>query len=357
MPPLALCLVWCTSHADAGWLHPPAHWQCRSRSMHRVADPGRDRLGVPDVQRQARPAQPGAELLSGAGTTPARPGPDSRSTALPMTACSSAAQAASRAPSRRRASSSTHSRTRSSRASTFTSPVTIGAIAASQAIAPAASPSSQAPSLAAGLGRGRAVRGPPLPDLRGPLLLQRRVAVQQQQVGQRDVHPDLHRLPGPLRQQVRGDQPPHRLGRARRGTAGPVVRSSSSSAGAPARPAPAPTTSAHSGVRSPCTTPGAAERGRQLQRRGPAKSRSGSSSGRSTRARSYICAASAASSSSAQPAPPRPRAAARRTRPGTSPAACPVHRQISRPDRLGDLPGRQRRQHLRMRATRLAQAA
>ena len=27
-----------------------------------VADPGRDRLGEPDVQRQARPAQPGAEL-------------------------------------------------------------------------------------------------------------------------------------------------------------------------------------------------------------------------------------------------------------------------------------------------------
>ena len=73
------------------------------------------------------------------------PGPDSRSTALPMTACSSAAQAASRAQSRR-ASSSTHSRTRSSRASTLRSPVTMGAMAASQAIASAASPSSQAPS-------------------------------------------------------------------------------------------------------------------------------------------------------------------------------------------------------------------
>src|SRR5258705_4568210 len=30
--------------------------------QHRVADPGRDRLGVPDVQRQARPAEAGAEL-------------------------------------------------------------------------------------------------------------------------------------------------------------------------------------------------------------------------------------------------------------------------------------------------------
>jgi hypothetical protein len=30
---------------------------------HRVADPGRDTLAEPDVQRQARPGQPGAELL------------------------------------------------------------------------------------------------------------------------------------------------------------------------------------------------------------------------------------------------------------------------------------------------------
>ena len=42
---------------------------------HRVADPGRDGLGVPDVQRQARPAQPRPELLAAqeAGQ-PARPG-------------------------------------------------------------------------------------------------------------------------------------------------------------------------------------------------------------------------------------------------------------------------------------------
>src|SRR5689334_9045308 len=30
--------------------------------QYRVADPRRDRLGIPDVQRQARPAQPRAEL-------------------------------------------------------------------------------------------------------------------------------------------------------------------------------------------------------------------------------------------------------------------------------------------------------
>ena len=74
------------------------------------------------------------------------PGPDRRSTALPITACSIAAQAASRPPSRRCASSSTQSRTRSSSASTLMSPVTMGAIAASQAMASAASPSSHAPS-------------------------------------------------------------------------------------------------------------------------------------------------------------------------------------------------------------------
>ena len=64
----------------------------------------------------------------------------------------------------------------------------------------------------AGLGRLRAAGGPPGPDPLRPLLLQRRVAVEQQQVGQGDVHPGFDRLPGPLRHQVRRGQPPHRLG-------------------------------------------------------------------------------------------------------------------------------------------------
>ncbi len=52
----------------------------------------------------------------------------------------------------------------------------------------------------------------PLPaDPRGPLLLQRGVHVQLEQVRQGDVGPDLDRLPGPLRQQARRDQPPHRV--------------------------------------------------------------------------------------------------------------------------------------------------
>ena len=33
LPPLALCLTWCTWQAEAGWLHFPAHWQCLSRRV------------------------------------------------------------------------------------------------------------------------------------------------------------------------------------------------------------------------------------------------------------------------------------------------------------------------------------
>ncbi len=55
------------------------------------------------------------------------------------------------------------------------------------------------------------MRGPLRADLRGPLLLQGRAAVQPEQVRQGDVRPDLDRLPGPLRQQARRDQAAHRL--------------------------------------------------------------------------------------------------------------------------------------------------
>ena len=55
------------------------------------------------------------------------------------------------------------------------------------------------------------MRGPPGPDLGGPLFLQGGAAVQPEQVRQRDVRPDLDRLPGPLRHQVRGDQAAHAL--------------------------------------------------------------------------------------------------------------------------------------------------
>jgi hypothetical protein len=59
--------------------------------QHRVADPRRDRLVVPDVQRQARPAQPRAQLPAAQEAGQAA-WPDRRSTALPITACSSVAK-------------------------------------------------------------------------------------------------------------------------------------------------------------------------------------------------------------------------------------------------------------------------
>jgi hypothetical protein len=41
------------------------------------------------------------------------------------------------------------------------------------------------------------------------LIQQRRISVQHEQVRQRDVGPHFRGLPGPLGQQVSGDQPPH----------------------------------------------------------------------------------------------------------------------------------------------------
>src|SRR5690348_15677956 len=38
-PPSALCVVWWTWQAPAGWVQPPAHWQCRSRSSTAVRIP------------------------------------------------------------------------------------------------------------------------------------------------------------------------------------------------------------------------------------------------------------------------------------------------------------------------------
>ena len=154
VPPWALCFVWWTWQAPAGWVQPPAHWQCRSRSSTALRIPaGIDsaypmssgRLGpprrTPSCRRRRNEASP--------------PGPDSRSTALPMTACSTAAHARWCRERRVRAVAALAELveldaepTRSSRASMLMSPVTMGAMAASQAMAAAASPSSQAPSFA-----------------------------------------------------------------------------------------------------------------------------------------------------------------------------------------------------------------
>jgi hypothetical protein len=65
--------------------------------------------------------------------------------------------------------------------------------------------------VAAGLGGGGAAGGPPDGHLADPLVLQDRPVIQGPQLGQGDVAPQLHRLPGPLRQQAAGDQAAHAL--------------------------------------------------------------------------------------------------------------------------------------------------
>ena len=75
----------------------------------------------------------------------------------------------------------------------------------------AASPSSHAPPSLPPAEASRPVRRPLAADPAGPLLQQRRTALQHHQVRQRDMRPDLDRLPGPLGQQVRRHEPPHGL--------------------------------------------------------------------------------------------------------------------------------------------------
>ena len=327
-PPSALCFVWCTSHADAGWLHPPAHRHLRSRRITALRIPAgivsaypmsSGRLGppsrAPSCRRRRNDASP--------------PGPARRSTALPMTACSSAAQAASRALSRCRASSSTHSRTRSCQRVHVD---VAGHDRGHRRVAgdgPGGVAVQPGPAVAAGLGRERPAGGPPLPDLRGPLVLQRRVGVEQQQVGQRDVHPRLHRLPGPLRQQPGRQQPLHRLGQrvVVPLLPGPVIVF-------PGLGAQRVQHLAHHrralGGQVAVQDPGPAERGRQLDAavlevRGPGPGRAARTGPARTAARP------------SRPAPPAPaRAAAASSRNSRrssrwSSGSLSVHRQISRP--------------------------
>ena len=157
-------------------------------------------------------------------------------------------------PARRCRSSSTHSRTRSSSAATLTSPVTSGAIAASHATASAASPSSQAP--------------PSLPvsdaNARRAAHRARTCAVhcsckaESPSSSSRSASEICtHALTGcPARS---GSSP---LATSRRIASASAswyrcsrVRSSSFPAGAPSASSTRPTTSAHSGVRSPWITP------------------------------------------------------------------------------------------------------
>ena len=62
LPPFFLCLTWCTWHAAGGLVALAGPLAVLVPQDDRVADRGRDGLAEADVQRQARPAQPGAEL-------------------------------------------------------------------------------------------------------------------------------------------------------------------------------------------------------------------------------------------------------------------------------------------------------
>ena len=329
---------------------------------HRVTDPGRDRLGIPDIQRQARPAQPHAEL------------PAAQEARQPARARQQVHRLADdrllqRRPGRRGVRSRRGARSLSGRVPASAAvPVQFHAqpdqvlqrghvhvpgdqrghrrVARDRLGGVAVEPGA---ALAAGLGRERPPRRPPVPDLRGPLLLQRGVAVEQQQVGQRDMHPRLDRLPGPLRQQPAGDQPPHRLGQ--RVVVPLVLRPVVVFPGRGAQRVQHPPDHLRALRRQvPVQHPGAAERDRQLQ---------GAVREVPVRVRVLIRQVAAGPlvhlrDQRRQLLQPQP---ARRGRQQQLVGLVPellrqpaVHKQISRPDRLRDLPGGQRRDHLRVGA-------
>ena len=149
------------------------------------------------------------------------PGPDSRSTALPMIACSTASHAAGGVGGGR-AAAAVAAGVVVAAGGVVAEPVQLDAqpdqivqggrvhlaghdrghrrVAGDRGGGVAVQP--RAAVATAGRGRGP-VPGPLRPDPAGPLLQQRRAALQHHQVGQRHVHQGLDRLPGPLGQQLR----------------------------------------------------------------------------------------------------------------------------------------------------------
>ena len=210
---------------------------------HRAADRGGDLGAVPDVQRQAGPGQPGAQLPgTQEGRQPA--GAETRSTALPIMAWRSISRACGvggrgpggshwslarwaaggawpgrsaawpgwaagsaavviRSAGRGRRTAGTGS-TRSSRAAGSIWPVTTGMIVASRP-RPRRTAVQPGGAVAAGFRGGGAAGGPPDGHLADPLVLQDRPVIRAPaRPGRRAPRP--YRLPGPLRQQARGDQ-------------------------------------------------------------------------------------------------------------------------------------------------------
>jgi len=170
---------------------------------------------APSWRRRRKPASP--------------PGPESRSTALPMTARSSASRAgvvsgraasgpgapgpgapgsppvpASAAPVQFDAEPDQV--LQRARVQVAGDDRGHGGVAGDARGRGAVQPGAAVPAGPGGLG---AVRRPLRPDLGGPLLLQGGAAVEPEQVGQGDVGPDLDRLPGALGEQIRRDQAAH----------------------------------------------------------------------------------------------------------------------------------------------------
>ena len=224
LPPLALCRVWCTSQAAAGWSHRPAHWQCWSRRITALRIPaGIDseypmssgRLGPPSRAPSCRRRR--NEASARVGQQVDRGADDGLLERLP-------GGAGARAGGARRAAGA---RVRVAVAAAA-EPAELGA-QPDQVLqrggvhlpghdrghrrvardARGSVPVQPRPAIAPAFRCGGTARGPGRADLRGPLLLQRRAAIQPEQVRQRDVRPDLDRLTGPPGQQPGRGQAAH----------------------------------------------------------------------------------------------------------------------------------------------------
>ena len=281
LPPCFLCLTWCTSHADAGWLQPPATGTCGPAGSPRYGSrPGSTRSTRCPAAGSARPAaRPAA---GGARSTPARPDPTAgpppcRSPPAPAPPgppwCPQPPGCRSRgcpgAPAgvsaRRRRSSSTHSRTQDlqrlylhvpghDRGHRRVARDRLGGVAVEPgALDAGLGPNARraahrartcAVDCSAERSRRRAAAGPPARYAPRP-------------------SPGRPARSGQARQ-LRA--PAAAIARpARRGTAPVPVLLSSFLAGAPSASSTRPTTSAISGRHLPVHDPGAAERDRQLQ--------------------------------------------------------------------------------------------
>src|ERR1700750_1542883 len=179
---------------------------------NRVADPGRDGLGVADVQRQARPGQAGAEL---AAAEEARHAAGARQEVHGLADDAPLDRGPGLGGVGTRSAVAAEPVQFDAEADQVVKGVRVdiagddrghGRVAGPRLGGGAVEPETTVPAAFGGSG---AVPGPPGTDLGGPLVQQGRTPVQAHHVGQRDVRPDFDRLAGPLRHQIGGDQPLH----------------------------------------------------------------------------------------------------------------------------------------------------